>query len=111
MREADPHDSPQYSRPQAIDAVAVPNSCLAVTIDSGDPDNIHAKDKQLVGDRLAVCALAKYYGKNVVYSGPTLVSVERLPGFMCLHFAHTDGGLVVKGDKLEEFSIAGDDRK
>jgi sialate O-acetylesterase len=96
---------------QAIAAANVPDSCLAVTIDTGDPDNIHAKDKQPVGDRLALCALAKYYGKNVVYSGPTLESVERLPGSIRLHFAHIDGGLVVKGDKLEEFSIAGDDRK
>ena len=96
---------------QAITAATVPNSCLAVTIDTGDPDNIHAKEKQPVGDRLALCALAKYYGKNVVYAGPTLESVERLPGSIRLHFAHTDGGLAVKGDKLEEFSISGDDRK
>ena len=96
---------------QAIAAATVPNSCVAVTIDTGDPDNIHAKDKQPVGDRLALCALAKYYGKNVVYSGPTLESVERLPGSIRLQFAHTEGGLVMKGDKLEEFSITGDDRK
>ena len=64
-----------------------------------------------MGDRLALCALGKYYGKNVVYSGPTLKRVERLPGAIRLHFAHADGGLIVKGDKLEEFSIAGDDRK
>jgi len=95
---------------QAVTAATVPNSCLAVTIDTGDPDNIHAKDKQPVGDRLALCALAKYYGKNVVYSGPTLKSVERRSGSIRLHFEHTDGGLVVKGDKLGEFSIAGDDR-
>ena len=96
---------------QANTVSTVPNSCLAVTIDTGDPDNIHSRDKQPVGDRLALCALAKYYGKNVVYSGPTLESVERLPGAIRLHFAHTDGGLVVKGDKLEEFSVAGDYRK
>jgi len=96
---------------QAIAAAAVPNSCLAVTIDTGDPDNIHAKDKEPVGNRLALCALANSYGKNVVYSGPTLESVERLPDSMRLHFSHADGGLIVKGDKLAEFSIAGEDRK
>ncbi len=94
---------------QAIAAAAVPNSCLTVTIDTGDANNIHAKDKQPVGERLALCALAKYYGKNVVYSGPTLASVERLPGSIRLHFTHADGGLVATGGKLEEFSIAGDD--
>jgi len=96
---------------QALTAASVSNSCLAVTIDTGDPDNLHPKDKQPVGERLALCALAKHYGKKVVYSGPTLASVERLPGSIRLHFAHTDGGLVVKGAKLEEFTIAGEDRK
>jgi len=96
---------------QAIAAASVPNSCLAVTIDTGDPDNIHPKDKLPVGERLAFCALAKHYRKRVVYSGPTLASVERLPSSIRLHFANTNGGLVAKGAKLEEFSIAGDDKK
>ena len=96
---------------QAIAAASVPNSCLAITIDTGDPDNIHAKDKEPVGNRLALCALAKHYGKHIAYSGPTLKSVDRLPGSIRLHFAHAESGLVIKGDKLAEFSIAGDDRK
>ena len=96
---------------QALTAASVSNSCLAVTIDTGDPDNIHSKDKQPVGERLALCALAKHYGENVVYAGPTLVSVERLPGSIRAHFANADGGLVVKGTKLEESTIAGEDRK
>ena len=96
---------------QAIAAATVPNSCLAVTIDTGDPNSLHPKEKEPVGDRLARCALANYYHQHVVDSGPTLKSVQRKPGSIVLHFAHTDGGLVVKGDKLGEFSIAGDDRK
>ena len=64
-----------------------------------------------MGERLALCALANYYGQKVVSSGPTLASVERLPDSIRLHFAHTDGGLVVKGEKLGEFAIAGEDRK
>jgi len=96
---------------QAVTAASVRNSCLAVTIDTGDADNIHPKDKKPVGDRLARCALAKNYGRHVVYSGPTLKSVERKLGAIRLHFAHTDGGLVAKGAKLEEFAIAGDDQK
>ena len=113
-RSATPVDGDQWAETresQALTAASVPNSCLAVTIDTGDPDNLHAKDKAPVGDRLALCALANYYGKHVVYSGPALKSVERLPGAIRLHFAHVDGGLVVKGTKLEEFAIAGDDRK
>ncbi len=96
---------------QALTASSVRNSCLAVTIDTGDPDNIHPKDKQPVGERLALCALAKHYGKRIVYSGPTLARAERLPDSIRLHFKHTDGGLIVKGSKLAEFAIAGEDRK
>lgn len=96
---------------QAIAAATTPNSCLVVTIDTGEADNIHPKLKEPVGDRLAFCALAKAYHKHVVYSGPTLKSVDRRPGEIRLHFAHADGGLVVKGAKPGEFSIAGDDRK
>jgi sialate O-acetylesterase len=96
---------------QALTAKNVPHSCLAVTVDTGDPDNIHPVDKKEVGDRLALCALGGHYGLKVPYSGPTLSSVEQLPGALKLRFDHTDGGLVVKGGKLGEFSVAGDDRK
>jgi sialate O-acetylesterase len=113
-RSATPVDGDEWTETresQALTAASVPNSCLAVTIDTGDADNIHAKDKQPVGERLALCALANQYGKKVVASGPTLKSVDRHSGSIRLHFAHTDGGLVVKGTKLEEFAIAGEDRK
>ncbi|MDR3738500.1 MAG: sialate O-acetylesterase [Terracidiphilus sp.] len=96
---------------QAIAAASVPHSCLAVTIDTGDANNIHPREKQPVGERLAACALALHYGEKVVYAGPTLAQVERLPGEIRLHFTHADGGLMMKGTKLEEFSIAGEDRK
>ncbi len=95
----------------ALTAGSVPNSCVAITIDTGDPDNIHPIDKKQVGERLALCALGEYYGRNVPRVGPTLASVERLPGALKLNFNHTDGGLVVKGDKLSEFSLAGDGRQ
>jgi sialate O-acetylesterase len=96
---------------QAIAAATVRNSCLAVTIDTGDANNIHAAEKQPVGERLALCALANYYQQNVVYAGPKMASVDRLSGAIRVHFTHTDGGLVVKGEKREEFAIAGTDRK
>ncbi len=96
---------------QALTARSVPHTCLAVTVDTGDPDNIHPPDKEVVGDRLAFCALGEHYGRDIPYLGPTLSSVDPLPGALKLHFDHADGGLVVKGDKLGEFSVAGDDGK
>ncbi len=96
---------------QAWTAQKVKNSAAIVTIDTGDPDNIHPKEKKAVGERLAVCALANEYGEKIPWQGPTLASVQHLPGALKLRFSHSDGGLAVKGDKLEEFSIAGEDRK
>jgi sialate O-acetylesterase len=94
---------------QAVTAQTVPNCGLAVTIDTGDPDNIHPADKKIVGDRLAFCALATCYGAKVPYQGPTFKSLEHLPGALKLRFKNTNGGLVAKDGKLEEFSVAGND--
>jgi sialate O-acetylesterase len=96
---------------QALTASNVKNSALAVTVDTGEADNIHPKDKQIVGERLALCALANEYGEKIPNAGPTFASVTKLPGALKLRFNHANGGLVVKGDKLEEFSVAGKDRK
>ncbi len=96
---------------QAMTAHDVKNTCLATTIDTGDPDNIHPHDKREPGERLALCALAGHYKEKIAYSGPTMKSVKRLPGTLKIEFDHTDGGLVVKGDKLGEFAVAGDDHK
>ncbi len=96
---------------QAMTARSVANSGLAVTIDTGNPDSIHPRDKIEVGERLARVALAQHYGEKIPYSGPTFTHAENLPGVIKLHFDHVDGGLVVKGEELGEFSIAGEDRK
>ena len=96
---------------QAIVAATVPRSCLAVSIDAGDAGSLHPGNKQPVGERLALCALARHYGRHVADSGPSLASVERLPHAIRLHLRHTDGGLLAKGGKLEGFAIAGQDRK
>jgi sialate O-acetylesterase len=96
---------------QALTAAHVHNSCLAVTIDTGDPDTIHPTEKIPAGERLARCALANYYGEKIEFAGPTLSTVDRLRGSVRLHFTHTVGGLIAKGGKLEQFQIAGADKK
>jgi sialate O-acetylesterase len=96
---------------QALTAKNVRNCALATTVDTGDADDIHPKNKVPVGDRLAFCALAQTYGEKIPYQGPTYTSMKHLPGALRLNFIHADGGLVIKGDTLGEFSVAGKDRK
>ncbi len=96
---------------QALTVAAVPNCGLAITIDTGEADNIHPKDKLPVGERLALLALAQHYGRNVVASGPTYRAMERSGHAIRIQFDHLAGGLKVHGDKLEEFSVAGSDRQ
>jgi sialate O-acetylesterase len=112
-RRAEPGDDgwAELREAQAFAAANVPNSGLAVTIDTGEADNIHPKEKKVVGDRLALCALAEHYGLPIAYRGPTFASAERVPGALRLHFSNVGGGLAVRGPKLGEFSVAGADRK
>ncbi|MBN2310620.1 MAG: sialate O-acetylesterase [Candidatus Hydrogenedentes bacterium] len=89
---------------------------MAVIIDIGDAADIHPKDKQNVGLRLALNALAKDYGRDVTYSGPMYKSKRVKGNEIRLKFAHTDGGLVAaaspEGDKtLRGFAVAGEDKR
>ena len=90
----------------------LPNTGQAVIIDIGEAENIHPKNKQDVGKRLALWALAKTYGKHVIYSGPMYRSMEKKGEQIVLHFDHVGGGLVAKGEgELKGFAIAGEDQK
>ena len=92
-------------------ALALPNTGMAVTIDIGDPDNVHPKNKQEVGARLARLALARTYGRDVEYAGPVYESMQVEGGAIRLKFSHLAGGLVARGGELKTFVIAGSDLK
>jgi sialate O-acetylesterase len=101
----------QYLREAQTAALSIENTGMAVTLDVGNAKNIHPADKQDVGARLALRALAKTYQKEVPYSGPLLKSVKRNKGSIELLFEHAEGGLVVKeGTRGSGFQIAGADR-
>ena len=89
--------------------LSLPNTGMATAIDIGDAEDIHPKNKQEVGRRLALNALAKVYGKDVVYSGPVYKSMSIEGDKIRLSFDHVDGGLVSKGGVLTGFAIAGED--
>lgn len=93
--------------------LSLPNTGMAVTADIGDATNIHPKDKQGVGKRLAAIAFHDVYGENIVYSGPMCQSMKINGNKIVISFTHTGSGLMVK-DKygyLKGFEIAGADRK
>lgn len=92
-------------------ALKLPNTGTAITIDIGDPVDIHPRNKQDVGKRLALNALAKTYGKDIVYSGPRFQSVSFEGGKAIIQFKHVGGGLTSKGNEpIQGFTIAGEDK-
>jgi sialate O-acetylesterase len=92
--------------------LSLPNSGQAVIIDIGEADDIHPKNKQDVGKRLALWALVKDYGRDLVYSGPMYKSMTKDGNKIVLSFDHVGGGLVAKGGQsLEGFAIAGEGRQ
>jgi len=93
-------------------ALQLPNTGLAVTIDIGNPLDVHPTNKLDVGRRLALWALGTEYGHAIVYSGPLYDSMKIDKGKVTLMFRHTGTGLVAKGDsRLKGFALAGSDRK
>ena len=92
-----------------LQSLAVTNTGMAITMDVGDPVNIHPKNKQAVGHRLALWAFAKVYGQDVPSSGPLPAGHNIKGDEITLSFTHTDGGLVAKDGELKGFAIAGAD--
>jgi len=92
--------------------LSLPKTGMAVAADIGDPYDIHPKNKQEVGRRLALAAQAIAYGKDVVYSGPIYESKTVEGNTIRLRFKHVTGGLTAKGGKpLKGFEVASEDRK
>ncbi len=94
--------------------LSLPHTGEAVITDIGDAADIHPRNKQDVGLRLALASLNQTYGyKDITYSGPTYKSMEVTSGKAILTFENTDGGLKTtsKYGYVEGFAIAGEDGK
>jgi sialate O-acetylesterase len=107
-----PHRSarPELREAQLLTLQAVPHTGMAVITDAGDSLDIHPRNKQVVGHRLAQWALAHEYGeKKRPYSGPIYESMKPGNGQLRLRFRYANGGLVAQNGPLREFTIAGPD--
>jgi sialate O-acetylesterase len=93
---------------QALTARSLPACGLALAIDLGEADNIHPKNKQDVGRRLALWAEATHYGRNQEWSGPWYTGMTVENASIRLRFDHLGGGLrSADGRPLTGFAIAG----
>jgi sialate O-acetylesterase len=107
-----PSDSSLASMREAqASSLSLPNTGMAVTIDIGEEKDVHPRNKQDVGKRLALLALGGTYGRDVIPCGPVFKMAEIEDGRVRLHFDHIGEGLVAKDGPLKQFAIAGDDRK
>ena len=98
-------------REAMLKTLNLPRTGMAIAIDVGDPKNIHPKNKQEVGHRLALWALGDVYGRKVAAtSGPRPAKHEVKGADVVVSFTHTNGGLAAKGGEVKGFVIAGEDR-
>lgn len=109
-------DQPEESawaelREAQTQALNLENTGMAVTIDIGDANDIHPKNKQEVGRRLSLIALNQTYGKENAYSGPIYSHIQLRNNEIEVYFEHIDGQLVAQGGELKGFTIAGADHK
>ncbi len=103
-------------------ALRIPKTGMAVIIDIGEARDIHPKNKQDVGARLALWALAKDYGQDIVFSGPLYKSMKIEGDKIRVSFDHVGGGLITGkkdglkptqevSEELTQFAIQASDGK
>ena len=93
--------------------LSVPNTGMAVITDIGETNDIHPKNKQDVGKRLAAVALRDTYQKKVLASGPLYKEMHTEGNLVTISFTETGSGLVTKdaAAAINGFEVAGKDQK
>jgi sialate O-acetylesterase len=91
-------------------ALSLPATGQAVAIDIGEANNVHPRNKQEVGRRLALIAKAKVYSIPVDCSGPVLDRIEKEGSSIRVRFSFAGEGLTASDKPLQSFEVAGDDR-
>ena len=101
-------DWPKLREAQARAMDSLPGTGLAVALDLGEWDDIHPKDKKLVGRRLALAALAVAYGRPVGHSGPRAAKLSLVEGALRLEMTQARG-LALRAREARSFEVAGED--
>jgi len=113
MTEPVQNNSMMTVREAQVQNLSIPNTAMAVAIENaGDaPENVHPKNKQVMGYRLGLSARATVYGEKVEYSGPMYQKYQVEKNSIRLYFTHIGKGLVAKDGKLTGFAICSEDKK
>lgn len=96
-------------RNEQLKSLQVKNTAMAVSFDVGEANDLHPQDKKSVGQRLAKCANALVYNQDIEYMGPLYQSHQINGNTIEVSFNHLGSGLMVKGEQLNGFVIAGSD--
>ncbi|BCX46602.1 rhamnogalacturonan acetylesterase [Haloferula helveola] len=110
----EPKTSPAESslaqlREAQAEALELPNTGMAVAIDLGESADIHPRNKQDVGHRLARLAISETYGVSMVAGGPVMKDAVVADDVVRVRFDRVAGGLMAKSGPLRGFEVAGDD--
>ena len=97
-------------REQQLKTLGLRNTAMAVTVDIGNPDDVHPTDKLDVGHRLALAAQVLSYGETVEDSGPIFRQATPEGGSIRTWFDHGNG-MTARGGELTGFEVAGADGK
>lgn len=100
---------PEFRDQQRRFLDAIPDTAMAVTSDLGHPTDVHPRNKQDVGHRLGLAALARVYGRGNEYSGPLIDRARRRNGKVVLEFCHARGLTTTDGQPPTGFELAGAD--
>lgn len=99
--------TPEVRESQRVTTETTQNTAMAVTTDIGHATDIHPKQKQPIGERLALAARAIAYEEDIEFSGPTYDSMSVDGSRVIINFKHLGGGLVAKGGELKGFVVFG----
>ena len=101
-----------FQREAQMSALKLPNTAMAVTIDIGEENDIHPKNKQEVGRRLALIARHRLYDRpGVDGEGPRAVAYDMKGGEIRVRLKNAQSGIVLRGERVRDLEVAGSDRK
>ncbi len=104
------HQTYAFLREAQTQTLDLPNTGQAITIDIGNPDDIHPTNKQEVGRRLALLAKNRVYNITCDDSGPTFANLRRAGPQLIITFGHAGGGLIAHDKPLQSIEVAGADQ-